>query len=203
MGKRRLENYRWRERLGTYNGRYHAWHGICSDRTAFAGRAVDELIVDFAGVVGDRHYGGTRPASSFEPWHKRAAPIRNGRQLTIVSSDELAEVAAAMGVAEIRPEWIAANLAMSGVPRLTMLPAGTRLIIDDGPVLLIEGENDPCRMAGRSIGEHYADKSDLDLLFPIHAQHQLGVIASVESPVTIEVGAMVQVRIPAQRLYRV
>ena len=126
-----------------------------ADMTTFASHPVDELTVDFGGVVGDRHAGRTRRSSQWEPWHKRGTEIRHDRQITIVSPDELAEVAAAMGIAAIRPEWIVANLAFTGIPQLSTLPAGTRLVIADGPVLFVEGPNDPCRAAGASIGRHY------------------------------------------------
>lgn len=173
-----------------------------ADRSDFASHPVDALTLDFTGVVGDRHAGGTRRATVFEPWHQRGSDIRNDRQVTIVSVEELREVAAAMLIAELRPEWIVANLALSGVPRLSALPPGTRLVFDDGPVLFVEGENDPCRMSGASVGRHYPERDGFDLLFPKVGKHRRGLTASVDAAGTIRPGAAVEVRVPPQRLYR-
>ncbi|RVB08313.1 MAG: molybdenum cofactor sulfurase, partial [Mesorhizobium sp.] len=93
----------------------------------FQTRPVDELLLDFDGIAGDFHAGPTRRAGGREPWYPRGTEMRNERQLSIVAADELAVVAQRMGLAEIRPEWIGANLVIEGVPNLSMLPAGTLL----------------------------------------------------------------------------
>src|SRR5262245_34303512 len=93
----------------------------------FISEAVDELRLDFQGIERDFHAGHTRRSGSREPWYPRGTEIRNERQLSIVAADELAIVAERMAIAEIRPEWIGANLVIEGVPRLSMLPAGTLL----------------------------------------------------------------------------
>jgi hypothetical protein len=48
--------------------------------------------------------------------------IRNTRQFTMLSLEELAEIAYAMQIPEVLPEWAGANLAIQGIPNLTMLP---------------------------------------------------------------------------------
>lgn len=174
---------------------------LIADGADFVSRPVDALVLDFAGIVGDLHAGLTRPAGVREPWHPRGTEIRNGRQLTIVSSIELAEVAAAMGIPEIRPEWIGANLVFADIPDLSLLPPGTRLLFGPGAALLVEGDNAPCRSAGKSIGRNYPDRDGIDLAFPRHGQNKRGLVASVEKPGAIRAGAEASVRIPAQRLY--
>jgi len=158
-----------------------------------------ELRLDLAGVVGDRHYGFTRRAGSREPWYPRGSEMRSGRQVTIVSVEELAEIAERMGLAELRPEWIGANIAVAGIPRLTQLPAGTRLRFP-GAAVVVEGANAPCRIAGKAIARH-AGKPDAELAFAKVAAGLRGVVASVERAGVIAAGDAVQVRIPEQRLY--
>ena len=77
----------------------------------------------------DFHAGHTRRSGGREPWYPRGTEMRNERQLSIVAADELAMVAERMAIAEIRPEWIGANLVLEGVPRLSMLPSGTLLFL--------------------------------------------------------------------------
>ena len=88
----------------------------------FQTRAVEELRLGFDGIDGDFHAGATRRSGGREPWYPRGTEMRNERQLSIVAADELAIVAERMGLKEIKPEWIGANLLMEGVPHLSMLP---------------------------------------------------------------------------------
>jgi hypothetical protein len=171
---------------------------LVADQGTFVSRLVDALTLDFSGIPGDHHAGATRRSTSREPWYPRGTEIRNDRQLTIVSADELAEVAALMSLDEIAPAWIGVNLVLAGVPALTLLPHGTRLMFAGGATLLVEGENAPCRVAGKSIGAHVAGSTGFDLLFPKVARRKRGVVASVEKPGMIAVGETVVVRVPRE-----
>lgn len=168
---------------------------LIADGGTFVSRPVASLTLDFAGIVGDLHAGFTRKSTSREPWYPRGTEIRNDRQVTIVSDAELAEVAVRMDLAEFAPGWIGANLVLSGVDGLTLLPLGTKLMFAGGATLLVEGENAPCRVAGRSISEH-AGRTGLDLLFPKLAQHKRGLVASVERPGTVRTGEACTIRLP-------
>lgn len=158
----------------------------------------EALTVDLQGIPGDRHYGFTRPAGARERWYKAGTPIRSGRQLTIVSAEELAEIARGMALPRIDPGWIGANLVVSGVPDFTLLPWGTRLFFEGGAVLVNEGDNAPCRFAGAEIGRHYPERAGLDLLFPKQAQNLRGIVASVECAGIIRAGPM-RLKIPNQK----
>jgi hypothetical protein len=163
---------------------------------------VAELRLDFSGVVGDRHAGPTRASTSREPWYPRGTIIRNDRQVSIVSEEELRTVAAAMDLAGLEPAWIGANICTRGLPDLSALPPGTRLTFPQGAVLRVEAENGPCRIAGRSIAAHVPGREGLDLLFPQGAKHKRGVVASVEKPGVIAPGDNFEVRLPALRTGR-
>src|SRR6185437_11288928 len=148
--------------------------------------------------------GHTRRSGGREPWYPRGTEMRNERQLSILASDELAQAAQGMGLAEIKPEWIGANLVLEGLPHLSMLPSGTLLFFKGGVTLKVDSQNGPCRIAGRRIAER-AGMPDLDagaLLFPKVAKRLRGLVAWVEKPGRIEAGEEVSVRIPEQWLYR-
>ncbi|TGT57206.1 molybdenum cofactor sulfurase, partial [Mesorhizobium sp. M2E.F.Ca.ET.166.01.1.1] len=70
----------------------------------FETRPVEELQLGFDGIEGDFHAGATRRSGGREPWYPRGTEMRNERQLSLVAADELAIVAARMGLKEIKPE---------------------------------------------------------------------------------------------------
>lgn len=170
----------------------------------FETRAVDTLQLGFDGIDGDFHAGTTRRSGGREPWYPRGTEMRNERQLSIVAADELAIVAERMGIAEIKPEWIGANLVIEGLPHLSMLPSGTLLFFKGGATVKVDAQNGPCRIAGRSVAEH-AGMADVEagaLLFPKAAKRLRGLVAWVEKPGTITAGEEISVRVPEQWIYR-
>ena len=150
------------------------------DPDSFLTRPVESLTLDLEGIPGDRHRGFTRPAGARERWYKAGTPIRSGRQLSLVSVEELAEVARRMDLPMIDPAWIGANIVVAGVADFTALPWGTRIFFGDGAVLVNEGDNAPCRFAGAGIAAAYPDRRGLDMLFVKAAKDRRGIIASVE-----------------------
>jgi hypothetical protein len=170
----------------------------------FETRPTDALDLSFGGIEGDFHGGVTRRSGGREPWYPRGTEIRNERQLTIVAPDELALIAAAMGLAEVKPEWIGANLLLSGLPNLSMLPAGSLLFFQNGVTLKVDGQNAPCTFSGRSIAENAGmpDHAAGSLLFPKVAKRLRGLTAWVEKPGRISAGEAVMVRVPEQWIYR-
>jgi hypothetical protein len=172
---------------------------LIADGADFRSRRVEALTLDFAGIVGDIHAGLTRASTSREPWYERGTEVRNDRQVSIVSVEELAEVAAAMALPEIAGEWIGANLVTAGIADLTGLPPGTRLTFAGGAVLMVEAENGPCRTAGGSIAGHFPARDGLDLLFLKEARHKRGLVASVERPGMVAAGEGFAVRLPPRR----
>lgn len=193
-----FEILRGRKLAGTVDGVYTA------PSDDFQTRAMDTLEISFEGIVGDLHAGFTRRSGGREPWYRRGTEIRNERQLTIVAADELAQIATGMGIAEVRPQWVGANLLLGGVPNLSMLPSGTMLFFRGGVTLKVDGQNIPCRLAGRAVAEHarMADPDAGSLAFPKAARRLRGLVAWVEKPGRIELGEAVSVRIPEQWLYR-
>jgi len=166
----------------------------------FRSAEVAALTVDLQGIQGDRHYGFTRKAGARERWYEAGMEMRSGRQLSVVSAEELAEIARRMDLARIEPGWIGANVVVSGIPDFTRLPWGTRLFCNDGAVLVNEGDNAPCRFAGAEIARNYPNRERLDILFPKAAIWLRGIVASVERAGAIAPGPL-KVKIPEQKLW--
>ena len=169
----------------------------------FVSAPVANLPLSWDGVAGDLHAGLTRKSGGREPWYPRGTEIRNERQITIVSRDELAEAAGEMGIDRIEPEWIGANMVLSGIPSLSMLPAATLLFFEGGVTLKVDFQNGPCRFAGAAIARHLGrdDDKELALSFVPAAKRRRGLLAWVEKPGTIAMGERVEARLPEQWIY--
>jgi hypothetical protein len=153
------------------------------------------LTLTYEGIPGDRHAGLYRKSGGREPWYPRGTPMRNERQLSILSVEELAEIAAALDIAELRPEWIGANIVLSGVPDLTQLPPRTVLMFPSGAAVRIDGHNGPCKKSGASIAANIPDRPDLQFGFVKAARHKRGLLGWVEREGEVRPGDLVELRI--------
>jgi hypothetical protein len=179
----------------------------------FVSRPVESLELTYAGIAGDFHAGLTRPSGGREPWYSRGTEMRNERQLSILSVEELAAIAADMGLTKIEPGWIGANLVLEGIPAMTYLPPRTLLFFPSGATLRIDGSNGPCRIAGGSIAESVgaspvivdgqADftRTDLALAFVTAARMKRGLVAWVEREGVVRSGDEVKIRVWEQWVY--
>jgi hypothetical protein len=111
--------------------------------------------VTLAGFEGDRHASLTQRSTGRTPHYPRGTEIRNSRQVSLVSTEELAEIAQRLGVPHVAAQWLGANLLIEGIPRLTFLPRGTRLFFPNDAALVVQGENLPCTLAGEAIQVQY------------------------------------------------
>ncbi len=160
---------------------------------------VDRLELSFAGIVGDCHGGLTRKSHvRTVKVYPRNSDIRNVRQLTLLSVEELAQIAAAMEIPELKPEWIGANIVTAGLPSLTLMPPSTRLQFPSGATLVVDMENAPCRQIADVIRHHHPDEAPR---FVKAAQHKRGVTAWVEREGTIHAGDAITLFLPPQRIY--
>ncbi len=165
---------------------------IGSDHHSLATVNQPSILLSFEGIVGDVHAGFTHGADSRTPWYPRGTLIRNDRQVSIVSAEELALIAKELHVPEVKPEWLGANLLLSGIPNLSLLSWDTRLVFSSGAVLSQLRENNPCAGPGKLIAAAY-NQPDLTSLFPKAAMHLRGLVATVELPGIIAQGDEVQV----------
>jgi len=175
---------------------------VCHSREkgAFVTTRQPQVTVTFDGFEGDRHSGQTLISGGRTPHYPRGTQIKNDRQVTVVSIEEFAQIAAKLGVPELRPEWLGANLLLQGLPRLTQLPPSTRLYFAQGATLVIAQANAPCTTPGKVIRDFY-NRPGLETQFPKAALDLRGVVAYVEKPGTIAEGDEVRAEVPEQVIY--
>lgn len=157
-------------------------------------QTLDHVEVTWEGFAGDKHASLTRKAGRGQAPYPKGAEVRNVRQVSIVSAEELAEIAQGLDVPSVDPASVGANLMLSGIPALTDLPPGSRLYFENGVGLVVEGSNPPCTTAGRGVQQQYPEREDLQQAFPKAAVGKRGLVGWVEKPGTISVGEGVQVR---------
>jgi hypothetical protein len=167
-----------------------------------ATRVVESLALSLEGIDGDRHGGFTRPADVRVPWYERGEPIHNERQLTIVSVEDLAEIARRLDLDRVEPEWLGANLLVEGIPRLSALPRGTRLFFSSGAALAVTDQNAPCRLAGGAISAAVGGDDRLPYRFVAAAKRLRGVTAYVDRAGVAAAGDEVRLRVPEQWIWR-
>lgn len=173
---------------------------LVGDRPGFETRPAASLSLGLDGIAGDGHAGFSRKAGAREPWYPRGTEIRSGRQVSIVSVEELDAVAGRLGLPALDPALIGANLVLAGIAKLSFLPAGTRLFFPSGAALVVEGQNAPCRDAGEALAARHG-APDLALRFVEAATRRRGLVASVERAGPVEAGSIVKLRVPEQWIY--
>jgi hypothetical protein len=169
----------------------------------FATETAADLVLGFEGIEGERHYGHLAKADSRVPYLRRGTPMRNTRHVSLVSADELALAAERLELEGVDARSIGANLVIDGIPRLSFLPRGTRLLIEGGAILEITNQNAPCRFAGKVCQDwHGAGRRDIELGFAKAARRLRGLVAAVEHPGRVAAGAKVDALVPEQWIYR-
>lgn len=178
-----------------------AFLGLVRDRAASPrSEPVERVEATFAGLVGESHFGLTRPSCSrVTAQHPvKGTAIRNTRQVSVLSREELAETAQAMGLDALPPEWVGANLVLTGVPMLTLLPPSSRLVFANGAVLTVDVENAPCHIPAREVE---GERPGVGRSYKAAARGRRGVTAWVEREGTIALGETMRLHAPPQRPY--
>ncbi len=173
------------------------WLGLVPDRDqALASTPVPALDLTFAGPAGEAHGGLTRPSCArVAGLYPRGTPIRNTRQLSVLSAEELDAIAAAMGLAALDPALVGATVAVQGLPDFTHVPPGSRLLADSGACLAVDMENRPCSLPARPIE---AAHPGFGARFKAAAKDRRGVTAWVEAEGRLALGDRLRLFIPDQ-----
>lgn len=157
---------------------------------------VNEIGFSFEGMHGDKHSGLTSLARTKHPEYKEKIELKNTRQISIMSVEELSLIAKELGVPEIKAEWLSTNLLVSGIPHLSKIPPGTRFYFGGGLILYNEGQNFPCKTAGNIMLEKYPHVVGIDKKFIKAALDKRGLIAWVEHPEKLKVGSLFKITLP-------
>ena len=179
-----------------YAGRV-VWLGRVTDRAArLEAEPLETADLTFAGIAGEAHGGRTRPACSrVVAQHPRGTEIANVRQLSVLSAEEMAAIAAQMGTARLEPAWLGASLVIEGIPDFTHVPPSARLQAPSGATLVIDMENRPCHLPARVIDAHLPGTGRG---FKVAAKGRRGVTAWVEREGRLAVGDALRLHIPDQ-----
>lgn len=174
------------------------WLGRVADRgRSLRAQPAPTLRLTLAGPEGEAHGGLTRPACSrVAALHPRGTEIRNTRQLSILSAEELAVIAADMGMDALDPALLGATAVVSGLPDLTHLPPGARLQAASGATVVVDMENLPCHLPAREIE---AETPGFGARFKLAAKGRRGVTGWVERAGDWRLGDRLRLFVPAQR----
>ncbi|MCY4184767.1 MAG: MOSC domain-containing protein [Rhodobacteraceae bacterium] len=175
-----------------------AWIGNVTDRQeSIMSKPAQNGKLDFGGLVGDSHYGETRPACvRVEELYPENTPIRNVRQISVVSREELDLIARDMVLDKVDPALVGANMVIEGIPDFTLLPPSSRLQFPSGATITIDMINLPCNYPAREIERIFPGKGKY---FKEAACERRGVTAWVEREGDISIGDSVICFVPVQR----
>ncbi|MEL6478596.1 MAG: MOSC domain-containing protein [Pseudomonadota bacterium] len=176
------------------------WLGTVADSEAdISAVACKTVDVGWEGFQGDCHSGLTRPACvRVKKQYKRNLEIRNTRQISIVSAEELAEVAERLGLERLDPAWLGASMVVKGIPDFTLIPPASRLIFEGSAALTIDTENAPCRYPADVIEAAHPGHGKG---FVTAAKHRRGVTAWVERTGRLALGDRARLHVPPRRLH--
>jgi hypothetical protein len=158
-----------------------------------------EMPLGFGGFAGDFHAGETRHSCSrVTGQYPRGTTIRNVRQVSLVSAEELAAIAAALGLERVEPAWLGASVVVEGIPDFSHLPPSSRLQGPDGVTLTVDMQNRPCRFPAKTIDDAHPGKGRR---FREVAEGLRGVTAWVERPGALRLGDVLKLHVPDQRAW--
>jgi len=177
------------------------WIGHVPDRAAsLCSEPVQDAQLTYAGIPNEAHGGLTRPACvRVRSQYPKDTEIRNVRQLSVMSAEELAEIAADCGLSAFNPAHIGASMVISGIPDFTHLPPSSRLQFPDGSAIVIDMENRPCHLPAKPINADHPGAGDK---FKAAAKGKRGVTAWVEREGQVAVGDIVRLHVPDQRAWQ-
>lgn len=173
------------------------WLGQVPAKAGIRANPVDRLQLGFDGDAVARHAGVNRGSCvRVKNLHPTGTEIRNARQLTILSEEELALIADDMGVEAVNPEHLGVSMVVRGIPDFTFLPPSSRLQGPDGVTVVADIENKPCVLPGKEIEQ---DHAGFGAKFKPAARDRRGITAWVERPGVLVIGDALRLFVPDQR----
>lgn len=173
------------------------WIGVVRDRDgSLRSASLKETNLEFSGLPGESHGGLTRPSCvRVEELYPLGTDIRNTRQLSIASAEDLAAIAREMGLSDLAPALIGANVVIRGIPDFTLVPPGSRIQFAGGATVTVDLENHPCNLPAREIEMTHPG---FGRKFKTAARGRRGITGWVEREGVIRPGDSVRLFIPTQ-----
>ncbi len=155
------------------------------------------MALSFEGMVGEVHAGLTRASCSrVIAQYPKGTEIRNTRQVSVVSAEELQLIADDLGLEMLDPRWVGASIVVEGIPDFTHVPPSSRLQAEGGATLTVDMQNRPCSLVARTIEEA---RPSHGRAFTSAARGRRGVTAWVEREGVLKLGGTLRLHIPDQR----
>lgn len=183
---------------GGYTGEV-TWLGFVPEEARLQSSGLSSVMLGFEGAPGEKHGGLTRASCSrVTMLYPKGTEVRNVRQLSIVSQEELDAIAADMGLESLDPGLLGASLVVKGIPDFTHIPPSSRLVGSSGVCITVDMENRPCIYPGKEIEEVHPG---FGKAFKPAAKEKRGVTAWVERPGSLSLGDALQLFVPDQRAW--
>ncbi len=176
------------------------WLGkVPVDRADIRSVAMPRGFAGYGGFEDDYHGGLTRASCvRVTDRHPKGTEIRNTRQLSILSAEEMAQIAEEIGVETLDPVLLGASMVIEGIPDFTYLPPASRLQAQSGTTIVVDVENGPCNYPAREI-EKEAEGHGKG--FKAAARGKRGVTAWIEREGPLAVGDELHLFVPDQRAW--
>jgi len=176
------------------------WLGSVPPDAGLRSMARDALQLTYAGAQGEAHSGLTRASCvRVKAQWQQGTEIRNERQLTVLSQEEIDVIAAACGLDWLDPALLGCSIVVKGISDFTHVPPSSRLQAPNGTTLVVDMENRPCNLPAREIE---SDHPTHGKPFKSAATGKRGVTAWVQREGTIKLGDKLRLHVPDQRAWR-
>ena len=175
------------------------WLGRVGVAGVLASQPEPVLEARFDGVAGEVHGGLTRlSCSRVLPQYPRGTQIRNTRQFSLLSDEELALIAAGIGLPALSPHLLGASMVVRGIPDFSHVPPGSRLQAATGATLVVDLENRPCMLPARGIEAAHPGHG---AAFRRAAKGRRGIVAWVEREGAFTLGDRLRLHVPDQPVW--
>lgn len=172
------------------------WLGHVPAGKSLRADAVDALDLGFDGVKGERHEGLNRASCvRVSNLYPKGTEIRNVRQLSVLSAEELRQIAQDMELNQLDPSYLGASIVLRGIPDFSHIPPSSRLQAKSGMTITVDMENAPCVLPGREVE---ADHPGHGSAFKPAAAGRRGITGWIERPGRIQLGDRLKLFVPDQ-----
>jgi hypothetical protein len=177
------------------------WLGrVIKNSGTMRSESLNEALAQFGGFEGEAHGGLTRASCvRVTSQHPKGTTIKNVRQLSVMSAEEIAQIATTMGLSDIDPTLLGVSMIIEGIVDFTHVPPSSRLQCEaSGTTISVDMVNRPCVLPGREIEMEH---EGFGAKFKPAAVGKRGVTAWVEREGMLRVGDVMRLHVPDQRAW--
>ena len=173
--------------------------GVQSTEGPLWAEPLPEVFAGFGGMAGEVHHGLTAPSCvRMTAQYPEGTVVRNTRQFSVLGAEDLAEIAAVMGLEALSPSLVGASMVISGIPDFSYVPPGSRLQGASGATLVVNLNNRPCVFPGKAIEVAHPG---FGKAFKPAAEGRRGIVAWVEREGWFRLDDAIRLHVPDQRAW--